>query len=149
MTILAGVDGCPFGWLCITKDLNNGIIKSQIFSSATELFNQKPQPQLLAIDIPIGLPDAGSRKCDVLHWRLMNEKAVDLSPHQPTPAIMSPENLGRLLEDYYRLNGWDPVNGFPRQDTLKKLGLEFADSAIEDKREGATKTLPESCPQNK
>jgi predicted RNase H-like nuclease len=74
MTILAGVDGCPFGWLCITKDLNSGFIKSQVFSSATELFDQNPQPQIFAIDIPIGLPDAGRRQCDVLARKMLGSK---------------------------------------------------------------------------
>ncbi len=74
MTILAGVDGCKFGWLCITKNLENGNTKSQLFSSATELFNQNPQPQLFAIDIPIGLPDAGPRPCDVLARKMLGPK---------------------------------------------------------------------------
>jgi len=74
MTVLAGVDGCKFGWLCITKDLNSGIIKSQIFSSATELFDQNPQPQIFAIDIPIGIPDEGSRQCDVLARKMLGPK---------------------------------------------------------------------------
>ena len=30
MTILAGVDGCKFGWVCITKEIENGAIKSLI-----------------------------------------------------------------------------------------------------------------------
>ena len=30
MPILAGVDGCKFGWLCITKDLENGALNSLI-----------------------------------------------------------------------------------------------------------------------
>ena len=74
MTVLAGVDGCKFGWLCITKDLNSGIIKSQIFSSAAELFDQNPQPQIFAIDIPIGLPDADPRQCDMLARKMLGPK---------------------------------------------------------------------------
>lgn len=74
MTVVAGVDGCPFGWLCITKDLNNGFINSQIFSSARELFDQNPQPQIFAIDIPIGVPDAESRQCDVLARKMLGPK---------------------------------------------------------------------------
>ena len=125
-------------------------VLTETFNTATGLdLSQeeiiKAGRRIVTLERCYNLREGWSRKCDVLPWRLMNEKAVDLSPHQPTPAIMSSENLGRLLEDYYRLNGWDPANGFPRQDTLKKLGLEFADSIIGDKREGSTKTLPESC----
>ena len=101
--------------------------------------------RIVTLERCYNLREGWSRRCDVLPWRLMKEKAVDLAPHQPTPAIMSPENLGRLLDDYYRLNGWDPANGFPKRETLKKLGLEFAESDIGGKRNVAMKTVPESC----
>jgi predicted RNase H-like nuclease len=88
MTVIAGVDGCPFGWLCITKNLNDGIIKSQIFSSATELFDQNPQPQIFAIDIPIGIPDAGSRQCDVLARKMLGPKrGTSVFPAPIRPAL--------------------------------------------------------------
>jgi predicted RNase H-like nuclease len=90
MTILAGVDGCPFGWLCITKDLNNGIIKSQILSFATELFDQNPQPQIFAIDMPIGLPDAGLRQCDMLARKMLGPKrGTSVFPAPIRPALKS------------------------------------------------------------
>jgi len=58
---------------------------------------------------------------------------------------MSPENLNRMLEDYYRLNGWDMENGFPKEKTLKKLGLDFIEPLLSEKRKTATQSLPESC----
>jgi aldehyde:ferredoxin oxidoreductase len=33
-----------------------------------------------------------------------------------------PEELGRMLDDYYRLRGWD-ADGVPTSDTLERLGL--------------------------
>ena len=90
MTVLAGVDGCKFGWLCITKDLNSGIIKSQIFSTAAELFNQDPQPKIFAIDIPIGLPDSGSRQCDQLARKMLGPKrGTSVFPAPIRPALKS------------------------------------------------------------
>ena len=90
MTILAGVDGCPFGWLCITKDLNSGFIKSQIYSSVTELFNQNPQPQIFAIDIPIGIPETGSRRCDQEARRMLGPKrGTSVFPAPIRPSLKS------------------------------------------------------------
>jgi predicted RNase H-like nuclease len=88
--IFAGVDGCPFGWLCITKDLSNGIIESQIFSFAKELFDQNPQPQIFAIDIPIGLPDADPRQCDMLARKMLGPKrGTSVFPAPIRPALKS------------------------------------------------------------
>ncbi len=74
MTILAGVDGCSFGWLCITKDLENGTLKSMILKSAAELFALTPTPAVYAIDIPIGLTDSGPRQCDIQARRLLGAR---------------------------------------------------------------------------
>ena len=74
MTTLAGVDGCKFGWLCITKDLEDGTLNSIIFKSTAELFAQAPSPAVFAIDIPIGLTDSGPRQCDIQARRLLGAR---------------------------------------------------------------------------
>ena len=30
MAVVAGIDGCPSGWLCLTKDLATGTIQARI-----------------------------------------------------------------------------------------------------------------------
>lgn len=35
-------------------------------------------------------------------------------------------NTEPLLDEYYSLRGWDPVNGWPTADTLRRLGLDDA-----------------------
>lgn len=62
--LAAGADGCRKGWICITRDLDSSKIASGCFSSARELICQEPAPDILTIDIPIGLLDAGARHCD-------------------------------------------------------------------------------------
>jgi predicted RNase H-like nuclease len=64
MALLAGVDGCPGGWMCVTLDTEAGIRAATIYASADELLAAKPTPTVLAVDMPIGLPDAGARSCD-------------------------------------------------------------------------------------
>jgi len=72
MTLLTGVDGCDYGWICITNDLNNGAFSSQLFKSASELFKQTPQTAIFTINIPIGLSDSGPRQCDILAKQVLN-----------------------------------------------------------------------------
>ncbi|MDQ7793470.1 MAG: aldehyde ferredoxin oxidoreductase family protein [bacterium] len=43
---------------------------------------------------------------------------------------LSRETLEALLDDYYRLRGWD-ANGRPTRDTLKALGLDFTLADLE------------------
>ncbi len=59
------------------------------------------------------------RKDDVLPWRVMHEpipEGASAGMHCP------PEELDRMLDEYYRLRGWD-VNGVPTRETLERLGL--------------------------
>ena len=46
MTTIAGVDGCMAGWLCITKDVDTGVISSRVLSNAQSLLKQNPEPLL-------------------------------------------------------------------------------------------------------
>jgi hypothetical protein len=76
----------------------------------------------------------------------MNEKAVDLDLKQPTEATMDKDRLGRMLDDYYTINGWDIKNGFPLPETLEELGLDYTEEEISGLRLSAmTAEPPESC----
>ena len=99
MTILAGVDGCSFGWLCITKDLENGTLNSMIFKSAGELFAQNPAPAIFSIDIPIGLTDSGPRQCDIQARRLLGARrgtSVFPAPIRPALKAVSREEADKI-----------------------------------------------------
>lgn len=64
MSLIAGVDGCPVGWICVTRDTRTGRIASALYPTADGLVSQQPCPDIIAIDMPIGLTDAGRRQCD-------------------------------------------------------------------------------------
>ena len=59
---MAGVDGCPAGWLRVER-LTNGTLHADILTTSA-LFNQADQFHTIAIDIPIGLSRAGDRLVD-------------------------------------------------------------------------------------
>jgi aldehyde:ferredoxin oxidoreductase len=61
-----------------------------------------------------------TRKDDTLPERLLMEalKTGASKGHR-----ISPEDRDRMLDEYYRLHGWDP-QGVPTPERLKALGLE-------------------------
>src|SRR5690349_2429275 len=63
--VIAGIDGCRCGWLCLTSDLTTGNVQAQVLPSISDLLSLNPQPSLVMIDIPIGLTDSGPRDCDL------------------------------------------------------------------------------------
>jgi len=65
MTVVAGIDGCPAGWLCLTKHLSTGRVQARILPTIGALLDLRPRPQVVMVDMPIGLPDAGPRACDI------------------------------------------------------------------------------------
>jgi predicted RNase H-like nuclease len=64
MTAIAGVDGCRAGWLCVTKNLRTGKITARILARIDDVLSLTPRPDVLTLDVPIGLTDAGPRDCD-------------------------------------------------------------------------------------
>jgi len=64
MAVVAGIDGCRGGWLCLTRDRATGTVEARILTVIDELLELDPRPAVAMIDIPIGLPEAGPRACD-------------------------------------------------------------------------------------
>lgn len=87
--IVAGVDGCKDGWFCITKDLNTGDIKSAVYKDAKSLLEQKPTPLIIAIDIPIGLTEAGPRICDIEARKLIGPRRSSVFPAPIRPILQA------------------------------------------------------------
>ena len=83
MRLIGGADGCKGGWLLVTKDLKSGSIFCQKCPSTRALFYQTLSLEILTLDIPIGLPDKGSRNCDLQARRLL--KAGRASSVFPAP----------------------------------------------------------------
>lgn len=71
MALLAGADGCKDGWVVVTQHSDSGGVYHFVVSSIAEVFQRRPAPDLVAIDIPIGIPESGQRRCDVAARRLL------------------------------------------------------------------------------
>jgi predicted RNase H-like nuclease len=70
---VVGVDGCPAGWICFQVDLQSRRTVVRVLKSLVELISASPQPKLIAIDIPIGIPTKGARACDVAARKLLGK----------------------------------------------------------------------------
>jgi aldehyde:ferredoxin oxidoreductase len=63
------------------------------------------------------------RKDDTLPWRFMHEYQEDLESVEDP--ILPQQKLDTMLDEYYRLHGWDLESGCPTEETLSRLGLGF------------------------
>lgn len=94
MSFIAGVDGCRAGWLCIWKDIETGKTSHQVFPYAHDLIHQIPMPSVIAIDIPIGLTDAGKRECDCQARKLLGQpRGTSVFPAPIRPALAAKSRM--------------------------------------------------------
>lgn len=68
MQLVGGLDGCPGGWVLVEAPADgDGDTTVERVSDLGGVIAKLDSGQLatVAIDIPIGLPEAGSRRCDI------------------------------------------------------------------------------------
>lgn len=59
---IAGVDGCPGGWIAVSHPLDRpDLAQFEIFPTFDELLARTPRFAAIAVDMPIGLPDIAER----------------------------------------------------------------------------------------
>jgi len=81
----------------------------------------KSGKRIINMERCFNIREGATRKDDHLPWRLMNESAEN----DDSEAINKKEDLDYMLDDYYKLRGWNKESGIPKRETLKELGLEF------------------------
>jgi predicted RNase H-like nuclease len=74
-----GVDACKKGWFGVSIDRDKSW-DIAIFASVRDLWNAWQPVGLLLIDIPIGLPDNGKRRCDIEARKLLEKRAASVFP---------------------------------------------------------------------
>src|SRR5918992_574490 len=66
---VAGVDGCRAGWLAVVRPVASPLgAQARLIPTFAEVLNLPEAPRIIAIDIPIGLPDVatvGGREADI------------------------------------------------------------------------------------
>jgi predicted RNase H-like nuclease len=102
--IVAGVDGCPGGWLALV-DRDDGQPKARIFARFANLLNALPKAKVIAVDIPIGLPEVGARACD-MHARheLAQPRGSSVFP-APLRAVLAARSWEEACTIRFRIDG--------------------------------------------
>jgi predicted RNase H-like nuclease len=90
---LAGVDGCPGGWVCIVYDPDTSSFTIGLFRTAAALLAHDSKISVMAIDMPIGLVDTGRRQCDELARNMLGPRHVCVSNAPIRPALYAPSRL--------------------------------------------------------
>lgn len=101
--ILAGVDGCPGGWVAVTE--SHGRLGACVYPNWLKLMQSVGHAALIAVDIPIGLPTNGARRCDLEARRYLG--APRRSSVFPTPvrACITPGSYDLLGARHRRIDG--------------------------------------------
>lgn len=59
-----GIDGCRFGWFAVAV-AESGFCRTGLYPDLTAFSAAFPAADLILIDIPLGLPSCGPRRCDL------------------------------------------------------------------------------------
>jgi predicted RNase H-like nuclease len=89
MPLVAGADGCRGYWICVTKDTITGAIAHRLYPTAKALIFQNPIPDVLMIDIPIGLTNGHGRQCDAIARALLGNRHVCVFAAPIRPALQA------------------------------------------------------------
>ncbi len=89
MTQVAGVDGCPKGWIAIVLE-DGRFASAELASTFAELLPHLTDAQVIAVDIPIGLPEGPEpRKADVEARGLLGSRRSSVFTTPPRVVLES------------------------------------------------------------
>jgi predicted RNase H-like nuclease len=98
--LLVGVDGCRGGWIAVIDE--TGRLNSRIFADWLQLVAELQLATLIGVDIPIGLPEKGSRTCDVeARRRLGRPRGSSVFP-APVRGVLKDGSSYREASDLHR-----------------------------------------------
>lgn len=76
---VVGVDGCPAGWVAVVE--RPGVpVYATVFETFHGLTESLSDTAVIAVDIPIGLPDRGVRDCDLEARRRLGPRKSSVFP---------------------------------------------------------------------
>jgi predicted RNase H-like nuclease len=90
MTVVTGIDGCPKGWIAIV--LTEGrFARAELAPTFADLLPRLADAGVIAVDIPIGLPDGSDpRLADVEAKKLLGKRASSVFTTPPGAVLEAP-----------------------------------------------------------
>lgn len=122
----AGVDGCPAGWCVVylAPQTQEPIIR--LCPDFDAVLTLRPRPNLIAIDIPIGLLDrrqVGGRECDRLARRRLPGRASSVfSP--PVRGLLGATRYGQVRRHGLSIQAFGIMAKIREVDRLMSPGLQ-------------------------
>lgn len=108
MPIIAGIDGCPSGWLCLTKDTSSGVVQARILADIGELLMFDPLPAVVLIDVPIGMTESGPRSCDLAARAVLKRPRASSVFPAPVRAMLTANTYGEACAIGVQTDGRKP-----------------------------------------
>ncbi len=96
---LAGLDGCRGGWVMVRRDGTGAFDEPCILNQIDAM----PQTDIVVIDMPIGLPETGSRACDLEARALLGRRRSSVFTGARRPLLS--------FRDYAVANTWAKSDG--------------------------------------
>lgn len=86
MTVCVGIDGCRAGWIAVISEPSG--VTAHLLTTVEDLVPRLLPTAVVAIDVPIGLVDAGARDCDrVARQRLGSRRGSSVFPAPIRPVL--------------------------------------------------------------
>jgi predicted RNase H-like nuclease len=107
VSIVAGLDGCPGGWVqVIVAADGQGTSEVMVVPDIDSVISNVDSGRLAAvgIDIPIGLPDSGSRRCDIDARRMIGPRRSSVFP-APARGLLGAETYDEAVARSRALSG--------------------------------------------
>jgi len=86
VTRAVGVDGCAGGWIDASR-LGREAVRCERISRFGELLESSPRPQVVPVDVPIGLLARGACQSDVEARRRLGERRSSVFPAPIRPIL--------------------------------------------------------------
>jgi predicted RNase H-like nuclease len=98
--LVAGVDGCRAGWLCVLAEAESGAAREAFILPKLDTLVARADLAMIAIDIPIGVPEVaavGGRACDAALRRQLGARQSSVFA-VPARAAVAQDDYGRAIE---------------------------------------------------
>lgn len=119
---VAGVDGCPAGWVVAVVNADDlAEARCELCFTFEDVLNLEPAPRIIAVDIPIGVPDMaikGGRQCD-------NETRSRLGGRQSS-VFAVPSRAALAQTDYRRACAVNLDHSEPPRKVSKQCFMLFS-----------------------
>lgn len=147
MAWVAGVDGCRAGWLAIVRDKDSRFACHKLLRRISEISALPEGPQIITIDIPIGLLDKAQqrgRDCDRMARSILGPKRASSVFSPPVRAALCLTEYKQALAENRRSSSANV--GISRQCFALFKKIAEVDSWIDPQKQQLVREVhPELC----